>query len=166
MCNFNKIGFVENFAGATAPMGYLECNGQAVDKVRYANLYSVIGDIYNPVSHTDPNTFCVPDLQGKVSIHKSSGHVLGQSLGESEVELSVANLPSHTHGVNAVFAVGTSNAPQGNLLSNTGSFDNEYSNDAADGTMDGGMIANTGSNVPHNNMQPSLVLMAVIYTGI
>lgn len=154
------------FGGANVPMGYLFCNGQAVDKVKYQNLYSVIGDIYTPITHSDPNTFCVPNYNGRSPLGMSNDYPIGQEGGEDKVTLTVSEIPSHTHGVNAVSSTGTSADPTGRLLSNTSGLDKEYSNDTADTTMDGGMIANTGGGESHNNMHPYLSINFVIYTGI
>lgn len=166
MNNFCKVGFIEMFGGLHAPMGYVLCNGQALDKVKYANLYSVIGDVYTPPTHSNNHTFCVPNYQGRSPLGMSNNYPLGTEGGEKEVTLKVSEIPSHTHAVNAVLAPGTSTDPTGRLLSNTAGLDREYSDDAADTTMDGGMVANSGGGESHNNMHPYLSINFVIYTGI
>ena len=79
-------GFVMPFAGSTAPKGWLICDGSAVSRTTYSNLYSVIGTTYG--SGDGSTTFNLPDLReatpkgtglsGKSSTHISSG---GLSLG-------------------------------------------------------------------------------------
>src|SRR5437868_12504805 len=42
----NPTGTLLPYAGATAPTGYLLCNGAAVSRITYAVLYAVIGTTY------------------------------------------------------------------------------------------------------------------------
>lgn len=58
------VGAVLAYAGATAPQGYLLCQGQAVSKSEYAELYLVIGDLYSN-AETAEGFFNVPDLRDK-----------------------------------------------------------------------------------------------------
>lgn len=57
------VGTVSPFAGASAPSGYLLCNGQAVSRAIYASLFAAIG-----VSHGSGDgstTFNLPDYRGR-----------------------------------------------------------------------------------------------------
>lgn len=56
-------GTVKYHAAATAPTGYLECNGAAVSRTTYAALFAAIGDDYGPGDGT--TTFNLPDLRGE-----------------------------------------------------------------------------------------------------
>lgn len=47
------VGSVTAFMGATAPMGWLLCDGSTFDETEYPQLYSVLG------------TNTVPDLRGE-----------------------------------------------------------------------------------------------------
>ena len=40
------VGSISLFAGKTAPTGWLICDGSAVSRTTYANLFSVIGTTY------------------------------------------------------------------------------------------------------------------------
>lgn len=60
------VGTVQAYAGATAPQGYLLCQGQAVSKSEYAELYLVIGDLYTKPEDAE-DIFRVPDLRGRVT---------------------------------------------------------------------------------------------------
>lgn len=74
------IGTIISYAGANAPQGYLLCQGQAVSKSEYAELYLVIGDLYSN-DETAEGFFNVPDLRdrfiqganGNLGIYKSAG---------------------------------------------------------------------------------------------
>lgn len=56
-------GMVNAYAGAIAPAGYLICNGTAVSRVTYAELFTVIGITYGVGDGT--TTFNLPDLRGE-----------------------------------------------------------------------------------------------------
>lgn len=55
-------GCVQMFAGSTAPQGWLYCNGQAVSRTTYADLFAVIGTTYG--SGDGSTTFNVPNFVG------------------------------------------------------------------------------------------------------
>ncbi len=54
-------GEVRQFAGETAPAGFAICDGSALDRTRYAALFSVIGTTYG--SGDGSTTFNLPDLR-------------------------------------------------------------------------------------------------------
>ena len=56
-------GSVFYFAAATPPSGYLECNGAAVSRTTYADLYAVVGTTYG--TGDGSSTFNLPDLRGE-----------------------------------------------------------------------------------------------------
>lgn len=58
------VGTIQAYAGATAPQGYLFCQGQAISKSEYAELYLVIGDLYSKPEDAE-DIFRVPDLRDK-----------------------------------------------------------------------------------------------------
>ena len=61
--NMIPTGIVQAFAGATTPQGWLLCDGSAVSRTDYADLYAVIGDTYGAGDGVD--TFNLPDLADK-----------------------------------------------------------------------------------------------------
>lgn len=56
-------GCVQAYAGTTTPAGWLLCDGSAVSRTDYADLYAVIGDTYG--TGDGSTTFNVPDLVDK-----------------------------------------------------------------------------------------------------
>ena len=58
-----EAGTVQSFAGAV-PNGWLPCNGAAVSRGNYANLYLAIGDTYGAGDASA--TFNVPGLRGEI----------------------------------------------------------------------------------------------------
>lgn len=57
------VGCVMWYAKNTPPIGWLECNGSAVSRTTYANLFAVIGTIYG--NGDGSATFNLPDLRGE-----------------------------------------------------------------------------------------------------
>jgi len=62
-CVTTPAGTVDYFANSTSPVGYLECNGQAVSRTQYPELFTAIGIVYGAGNGT--TTFNVPDLRGE-----------------------------------------------------------------------------------------------------
>ena len=58
------IGTISPFGGSAIPSGYLLCNGQAVSRITYAELFAVIGTAYG--KGNESTTFNVPDLREAV----------------------------------------------------------------------------------------------------
>lgn len=58
------IGVTTAFVGATAPTGFLKCDGAAVSRVTYAALFNVIGTTYGAGNGT--TTFNVPNTANTV----------------------------------------------------------------------------------------------------
>lgn len=56
------VGAITAYAAATAPAGWLLCNGQAVSRTTYAALFAVIGTAYGPGDGS--TTFNVPNYSG------------------------------------------------------------------------------------------------------
>jgi microcystin-dependent protein len=90
-------GIVMPFAGSTAPQGYLLCDGSAVSRSDYADLFAVIGVTYG--SGDGATTFNVPDLSGRVVLGVSQSHALGTTGGEATHILTEQELPAHSHVV-------------------------------------------------------------------
>lgn len=55
------VGSIQAYGGTTTPTGWLMCQGQAVSRTTYAELFAVIGTAYG--SGDNSTTFNVPDLR-------------------------------------------------------------------------------------------------------
>ena len=60
------IGTISPFGGSAIPSGYLLCNGQAVNRTTYAELFAVIGTAFG--SGNGSTTFNLPDLRETVPV--------------------------------------------------------------------------------------------------
>jgi microcystin-dependent protein len=90
-------GVVSQFAGSTAPSGYLMCDGAAVSRSTHSALFTAIGTTYGVGNGT--TTFNLPNLQNRVPVGRGSGTFanLNASGGTETVTLSELQIPSHTH---------------------------------------------------------------------
>ena len=70
------IGTISPFGGSAIPSGYLLCNGQAVSRTTYAELFAVIGTAFG--SGDGSTTFNVPDM--RESVPKGAG-LTGKTVG-------------------------------------------------------------------------------------
>lgn len=52
-------GFIETFAGSVTPIGWLDCDGSAISRTDYADLFAAIGTTYG--SGDGSTTFNIPD---------------------------------------------------------------------------------------------------------
>ncbi|TFI51012.1 tail fiber protein [Mastigocladus laminosus UU774] len=89
-------GSMVDFAGTTAPSGWLLCNGNSYSTTQYPDLFAVIGYTYG----NDNGNFRVPDTRTRVTRGLGTGLSLGQTGGQSTVTLNQNHLPSHSHFVN------------------------------------------------------------------
>jgi microcystin-dependent protein len=167
-------GIVTPFAGATAPDTWLLCDGSAVSRTTYADLFRVIGTTYGVGDGS--TTFGLPDLRGRVAAGKDNmggtdadrltasgcgidGNVLGIAGGSETHTLTTDQMPAHDHRVRA--SIGETNT-QINSLGNTGFAG--WSNGDNGLTSGGGvdLVENTGGSEPHPIVQPTIVLNYII----
>lgn len=86
-------GMVVPYAGAAAPDGWLLCQGQAVSRTTYAQLFSVIGTTYG--SGDGSTTFNLPDMRGRVAVG-SDANSPGVKVGTKGAAIQDYNLPGNT----------------------------------------------------------------------
>lgn len=82
---------------SSIPDGYLMCNGQAVSRTEYANLFAVIGTQFG--TGDGSTTFNLPNLREKFLFGGGTGstHPVGETGGSETVTLTLAQIPSHQH---------------------------------------------------------------------
>lgn len=160
------IGFtgeVKIWPVATAPAGFLLCDGSSLLRADYSALFSVIGTVFGTV---DATHFTLPDLRGKVVAGALStdtdfhevGHAGG---GKTHSHTTGGTSVSHTH--NAVGATGQ--FMQINSGENAYSFIGSgaggyYSRKTAGNNEDHTHTA--GSGVADSTLQPHLTLNYII----
>ena len=107
-------GTLMPYAGATAPTGYLLCQGQEVSRTIYATLFSIIGTTYGIGDNA--TTFNLPNPNGRVIAGKAASGTfanLGGTGGDEAITLTAAQsgVPAHSHA---------------NTLSDPGHYHNTY----------------------------------------
>jgi microcystin-dependent protein len=169
------MGSIILFAFNFAPKGYAPCNGQLLPINQNQGLFAVLGTTYGGDGRVN---FALPDFRGKTAVHPGQGIVYGQSAGEENHTLTVAEMAQHVHTLN-VDQNSYVKAPAG-TLADTADPNGAYyaANPAVTGRFtnhqDTGMYqntpfntGNTGNGQPHNNMMPYLVLnFCIAITGI
>ena len=154
-------GSLMPYAGASAPTGYLLCDGAAISRTTYATLFALVGTTYG--AGDGSTTFNIPDLRGRVIA------------GQDDMGGSSANrLTGQTGGVDGDVLGGSGGTETHTLTSSEMEHTNStptVSHAVAGGT--GGITApfssstngiNTSSASPHNNVQPTIILNYIIKT--
>ena len=92
-------GTIVPFAGTSVPSGFLICNGAAVSRTDYANLFAVIGTKYG--SGNGSTTFNVPNLNERFIQYTTTTSSVGQTRSAGLPDISGINNPygiEATHG--------------------------------------------------------------------
>jgi microcystin-dependent protein len=116
-------GALMPYAGATAPTGYLLCDGSSVSSSTYLALHAVISNTYGGSAYTGAGglSFNLPDLKGRMpigSMGTGSGltaRVTGTKYGTESHTVSSSNISQFTTG-NMNANVNHSHAPSGGSL--------------------------------------------------
>src|SRR5436305_11791356 len=80
------------------PKGWALCDGQLLPINQNQALFSLLGTTFGGDGRVN---FGLPDLRGRAPIHVGSGHTLGERGGEQAHTVSIAELPQHTHTLQA-----------------------------------------------------------------
>jgi microcystin-dependent protein len=151
------VGF--NFA----PIGWALCDGQLLPISENDALFSLLGTTYGGDGQ---NTFALPDLRGRVPIHRGQGpglpsYDIGERGGQESVTLITNQIPLHNHTLAVNSNGGTSDNPAGNYMASNSEGIKHYSNSAGS-SANGGSIGTAGGSQPHNNMPPYLCVNFII----
>ena len=140
------VGCVIPFAGAAAPTGWLLCQGQAISRTTYAQLFSVIGTTYG--SGDGKTTFNLPDMRGRVAVGSDAN--LGAAVGAQTVSLTAAQNGPHNH-MTLIDYKNLMGTPEG---SNSFQVRQEPAGAVTTGV--------SGNGAAHENRQPSLYLNYIV----
>lgn len=92
------VGTIVMYAGTTLPTGWVACNGQLLERNTYQKLFQILGTAYG---NTTNSNFRVPDIRNRFPVGAGDAYSVGTTGGVATVALTVAQMPSHTHGVTA-----------------------------------------------------------------
>ena len=90
-------GTIQMWAGASAPVSWLLCDGSAVSRTTYSALFAITGTSYG--SGDGSTTFNLPDLRGRIpaGYAASGGHSDVSTLGNNEGSSLANRRPRHPH---------------------------------------------------------------------
>jgi microcystin-dependent protein len=158
------IAEIRIFAGNFAPRGWAFCNGQLLPIAQNTALFSLIGTTYGGDGRT---TTGLPNLQGRAPMHPGSGpglttRRLGQSGGVETLTLTEAQMPQHTHTMQATQWMALDDDPGSTEYPARARGAGIYAPAPASIQMAPESLPNEGGSQTHNNMQPYLAVNFII----
>ena len=168
-----NTGIILPWSDSTAPSGFLECNGSAVSRSTYANLFAVVGTTWGVGDGS--TTFNLPDLTDRCCVHSSPTKAFATTGGANTVSvggniagtvdntvLTTPTIVSHAHDVGTP---GNGNTGTGRLPGyiNAGGAGGSTSNAGGDSGHThpfSGTFAGDSKSV----LQPYLTVMYIIKT--
>lgn len=177
------VGCVMDFAGSSAPNGWLICGGQSLNRTTYAALFAVIGTTYGSA---DGSSFNLPDLRGRVTAGRDfsvsgsnasrltsatmtpDGATLAATGGAQTQTLTEAQMPAHTHTgstseagthSHSYFSSGNTLVSEGGTIPAGPTADTTDAAGAHTHTMS---LNNTGGGQAHPNVQPTMIMTKII----
>jgi microcystin-dependent protein len=160
------IGEIRCFGFNFAPQGWAMCNGQLLDIANNSTLYAVIGTTYGGDGNV---TFGLPNLQGRIPMHWGNGPggfntVIGEPQGVTSVTLTPNQFPTHTHTITAMEVasggvVERTPQPNSNAWLASSAPDGVWTSaPTINAAFSQKTLSQVGGSLPHDNMQPYLVL--------
>ena len=151
------VGEIRMFAGNFAPSGWMFCAGQLIAISENDTLFNLIGTTYGGDGATN---FALPDLRGRLPLHQGNGFALGQNGGAEQVTLTLQQLATHSHPLQATSASASTTNPSGALLAKPSK--NMYRPGPGANAMNSQSVGGTGGSQPHDNIQPYLCINFII----
>ena len=149
------VGTIVPYSGVEAPKNWLICDGRAISRATYIELFNVIGTTYGDGDGS--TTFNLPDLKGKVLAGLDSSqtefNTIGKTGGEKTHNLTVDEMPSHKHDLRA---------PSSSIAASGGNIGNEFVVSDTQGKSLPKWTVATGGDQSHNNLQPYIVINYII----
>ena len=143
------IGEIRLFGFGKAPSGWATCEGQTLAISNNQALFAILGTRFGG---DGVRTFMLPDLRGRAPVAANQAYPVGARGGEDKHTLTLAEMPAHTHAVNATKA----SADQYPIANNVWASNMNYAGSASV-TLSPNAVTTAGAGLAHDNMQPYLV---------
>lgn len=105
--NLYKIGDYKISAIASDHGDFLVCDGRAVSRTEYSDLFSLIGVSFG--SGNGSTTFNIPNGRSYSPGFIGPNDAIGKKIGAKSLTLSVGNIPSHHHTISHTHGSGQTN---------------------------------------------------------
>ncbi len=149
------ISSIMPYLKATAPENWLICDGSAISRTDYSELFNAIGTTFGEGDGS--TTFNLPNIKGRTIVgldaEDTDFNTIGKTLGEKTHTLTVAEMPEHTHKFRASTKLGNDES--------TITYGEKTSGSVISGNY-GNAIQKEGSSQSHNNIQPSFIGVYII----
>lgn len=93
-------GVIMMWVGAGVPAGFKLCNATELSRTTFSALFNIIGTTYGTTNSTN---FLTPNFNGRFPVGMSSQTSAAQATvtgGDSIVQITTSQLPTHTHSIN------------------------------------------------------------------
>jgi len=169
-------GTIVPWSDSSVPSGFLECDGSAVSRTTYADLFAIVGTTYG--AGDGSTTFNVPDLADNVPVGKSNNKALASTGGANTVTstgniagstanatLSTAQLASHSHGVTYVNQPNAPSSPHfGHVIGRNNTLTNEATTNSGSGSGHAHNMSANFAGDATSVLQPYLTVIYIIKT--
>jgi len=163
------VGEIKMWGTASAPTGYLLCDGSSVSTTTYAALFAIIGYTFGGSGAS----FTLPDYRGRMPIGVSGSYALAATGGSANATLvshthtatSVVTDPTHTHGTPSSRAPNGLGAGDAYSWGTTfGDIPGQNVNNASTGISVATTNSTEGSSATNANLPPYLAINFIIKT--
>lgn len=146
------IGEIRIMSFTYPPRGWAYCDGSLLSIASNPKLFTLLGTQYGG---DGIETFALPDLRGRAPMNQASSNEIGTAGGEARHNLTVSEMPHHTHMVRTATGSPGNHVNGAFLTRSNGDF---FAGVGVESHMDEKVVGEAGEGKAHENMQPYLTL--------